>query len=90
MTATDEEALVMLEDYASDLSDDPPDLPPDKSTRPPMLATTNNSSVKTFGTVFGHGQEPVAVEETAALSVDSVSPAWSSGAATPEGGGPSD
>jgi len=52
-----------------------------------MLASTNDSSVKTFGTVFGHGQEPVAVEEAAALWVGSVSPAGLPGAAAPEGGG---
>jgi len=54
-----------------------------------MLATTDDSSVKTFGTVFGRGLEPVAAEEAAALSVDSVSPAGLPGAAAPEGGGPS-
>jgi len=58
----------------SDDEDDPPVPPPDESTQPPMLATTDNSSVKTFGTVFGCGLEPVAAEEAAALPVDSVSP----------------
>jgi len=40
MTAADEEALAMLEGYASDLSgdsDDPPILPPDESTRPHII-----------------------------------------------------
>jgi len=55
-----------------------------------MLATTEDSSVKTFGTVFGRGLEPVAAEEAAALSVDSVSPVGLPGATAPEGGGPSD
>jgi len=93
MTAADEEAQAFLKGCALDLSDhsdDPPVLPPDDSTRPPVLASTGDSSVKTFGTVFGRGQEPVAVEEAAALSVDSVSPAGLPGAAAPEGGGPSD
>jgi len=93
ITAADEEALAMLKGYAldlSDASDDPPVLPPDDSTQPPMLASTDDSSVKTFGTVFGRGLEPVAVEEAAALSVDSVSPAGLPGAAAPEGGSPSD
>ena len=61
MTA-DDENQAFLDGYASDLSDDddaPPVPPPDESTRPPMLATTNDSSVKTFGTVFGRGLEPV-------------------------------
>jgi len=92
-TAANEEAQAFLAGYTSDLSDDndnPPVLPPDESTRPPMLATTNDSSVKTFGTVFGHGLEPVAAEEAATLSVDSVSPAGLPGAIAPEGGGPSD
>jgi len=92
MAAADK-AQAFLAGYTSDLSDDnddPPVLPPDESTRPPMLATTDNSSVKTFGTVFGRGLEPVAAEEAAALSVDSVSPARLPGATAPEGGGPSD
>jgi len=92
ITAADEEAQGFLAGYALDLSDDSDDLPvfpPDDSTQPPMLASTNDSSVKTFGTVFGRDQEPIAVEEAAALSVDSVYPAGLSGAATPEGGGPS-
>jgi len=93
MTASNAENLTILEGYTSDLSDnsnDPPVLPLDNSTRPPMLATTNNSSVKTYGTLFGRGQEPAAAEEAAALSVDSVSPAGLPGATAPEGGGPSD
>jgi len=53
-------------------------------------ATTDDSSVKTFGTIFGRGLEPVAAEEAAALPVDSVSPVGLPGAAAPEGGSPSD
>ena len=92
-TAYDDETEAFLADYASDLSDDEdeaPVRPPDDSTRPPMLATTDDSSVKTFGTTFGRGLEPVAAEEAAALSVDSVSPVELPGAAAPEGGSPSD
>ena len=92
-TAYDEETEAFLADYASDLSDDEDDSPgppPDESTQPPMLATTDNSSVKTFGTIFGRGLEPVAAEEAAALPVDSVSPVGLPGAAAPEGGSPSD
>jgi len=91
--AANDKTQAFLAGHASDLSDgvdDPPVFPPDDSTRPPMLATTDDSSVKTFGTVFGRGLEPVAVEEAAALSVDSVSPAGLPGATAPDGGGPSD
>jgi len=92
-TAVDDEKQAFLADYASDLSDDEDDSPvppPDESTRPPMLATIDDSSVKTFGTIFGRGLEPVAAEEAAALSVDSVSPVELPGAAAPEGGSLSD
>ena len=93
VTAANEEAQAFLAGYASDLSDDSDDPPihsPDDSTRPPMLATTDDSSVKTYGTLFGCGLELVAAEDAAALSVDSVSPTGLPAATAPEGGGPSD
>jgi len=58
-----------------------------------LLSTLLHSAARDIdkdSTIFGRGQDPVAVEEAAALPVDSVSPAGSSGAAAPEGNGPSD
>jgi len=93
-TLADDEAQGFLDGVDSDLSDDESvdnnNTTPDNSFRPPMLATTDDSSVKTFGTTFGRIAEPDAAEEAAAAPVDSVSPAGLSGAAAPVGGSPSD
>ena len=86
-TAADGEDWAMLHDKNLDV-DTSTLPPPDNSTRP-MHATSDDLSVRTFGTVFGRGVEPVA-EEATALPVDSVSPVGLSGAAAPEGGGLSD